>query len=88
METTDSTSYATEIYIDRSKIRGKIRSGVAVYTDKMLVRQCKYRLQDCCSNNQAEQVAILKSLEQLPTLADQNSRTVAIYTDSEVTLPH
>ena len=25
-------------------------------------------------------------MEQLPTLADQNSRTVAIYTDSKVTL--
>ena len=59
---------------------------MAIYMDKILVRQCKYRLQDCCSNNQAEQIAILKSLDQLPTLADQNSRTVVIYTDSKVTL--
>ena len=86
METTDSTSYATEIYIDGSKIGGKVGAGVAIYTDKMLVRQCKYRLQGCCSNNQAEQIAILKSLEQLPTLADQNNRKVTIYTNSKVTL--
>jgi len=54
METTDSTSYATEIYTDGSKIGGKVGAGVAIYTEKMLVRQCKYRIQDCCSNNQVE----------------------------------
>jgi len=54
--------------------------------DKRLVKQYKYRLQNHCSNNQAEQIAILKSLEQLPSLADQTNRFVAIYTDSEVTL--
>jgi len=59
---------------------------VVIHTDKMLVRKCKYRLHDCCSNNQAEQTAILKSLEKLLTLADQNSRTVATCTDSKVTL--
>ena len=50
------------------------------------MKQYKYRLQNHCSNNQAEQIAILKSLEQLPSLADQTNRFVAIYTDSEVTL--
>ena len=65
METSDSISYATEIYRDGSKIGGKVGAGVAIYTDKTLVRQCKYKLQDCCSINQAEQIAILKSLELL-----------------------
>jgi ribonuclease HI len=50
------------------------------------VRQYKYRLQNHCSNNQAKQIAILKSLEKLPSLADQTNRIVAIYTDSNVTL--
>jgi len=59
---------------------------VSIYTDKMLVRKCKYKLHDYCSNNQAEQIAILKSLELLPTLEDHNTRAVAIYTDSKVTL--
>jgi ribonuclease HI len=54
--------------------------------DKTLVRKCRYKLQDCCSNNQAEQIAILKSLELLPTLKDLNTRMVAIFTDSKVTL--
>ena len=86
METSDSISYATEIYTDGSKIGGKVGAGMAIYTDKTLVRQWKYKLQDCCSNNQAEQIAILKSLELLPTLDGHNPRTVSIYTDSKVTL--
>jgi chromosome segregation and condensation protein ScpB len=36
--------------------------------------------------SQAEQIAILMSLEQLPSVADQTNRIVAIYTDSNVTL--
>jgi len=50
------------------------------------MRKYKYRLQNHCSNNQAEQIAILKSLEQLPSLADQTNRIVAICTDTKVTL--
>ena len=50
------------------------------------MRQCKYRLQTCCSSNQAEQIAILKSLEQLPNLEDLGSRIVALYSDNRVTL--
>jgi ribonuclease HI len=70
----------------RLRIKGANSSGVAIYKDKTLVRKCKYTLKDCCPNNQAEQIAILKSLELLPTLKDHNTRTVAIYTDSKVTL--
>ena len=86
LETSDSISSATQIYTDGSKIGGKVGAGVAIYTDNTLVRQCKYKLQDCCSNNQAEQIAILKSLELLPTLDGHNPRPVAIFTDSKVTL--
>jgi hypothetical protein len=86
MDTSAQTTYFTEIYTDGSKVGGKVRAGIAIFSDKSLVRQCKYRLQICCSNNQTEQVGILKSLEQLPYLEDLRSRTVAIYTDSQVTL--
>jgi ribonuclease HI len=86
METTDLITHPTEIFTDGSKIGDKVGAGVAIYTDKRLVSQYKYRLQNHCSNNQAEQIAILKSLEQLPSMADQTNRIVAIYTDSKVTL--
>jgi ribonuclease HI len=86
METSDSISYATQIYTDGSKIGGKVGAEMAIYTDKTLIRPCKYKLRDFCSNNQADQIAILESLELLPTLDGHNPKTVAIYTDSKVTL--
>ena len=86
MEIRDSTPYSSEIYSDRSKIGDKVGAGAAIYVDRVLKRQCKYKLQNCCSNNQTEQIAILKSLEEPTCLSDHNGRTVAIYTDSKVTL--
>jgi ribonuclease HI len=62
MEVSDSTPYSTEIYTDGSKIGGKVGAGAAIYVDQVLKKQCKYKLQNCCSNSQAEQIAILKSL--------------------------
>ena len=46
----------------------------------------KYKLQSCFSNNQAEQIAILKALKQLPKLDDPKDRIAAIFIDSKVTL--
>jgi len=43
-------------------------------------------MQNHCSNNQAEQIAILNALEQLLSLPDQIDRTVTINRDSKVTL--
>jgi kelch-like protein 2/3 len=86
MEIRDSTPYSTEIYTDGSKIGGKVGAGAAIYVDQVLKRQCKYKLHNCCSNNQAEQIAILKSLEELTSLSDHSERTEAICTDSKVTL--
>jgi ribonuclease HI len=45
----------------------------------------KYRLNGRCSNNQAEQLAILKSLENLQNL-ETNERTVIVLTDSRIAL--
>jgi ribonuclease HI len=86
LETTSLISYPTEIFTDGSKIGDKVGVGVAVYKDKILVMKYKYKLQKHCSHNQAEHIAILKSLENLPTLADQPNRMAAIYTDSKMTL--
>jgi len=86
MEICDSTPYSIQIYTDGSKIGGKVGTGAAIYVDQVLKNQCKYKLQNCCSNNQAEQIAILNSLAELTSLSDHKARTVAIYTDSKVTL--
>ena len=85
-ETTDLITYPTEIFNGGSKIGDKLGAGVAIYTEKRMVRKCKYRIQNHCSNNQAEQVAILKVLEQFLSLPHPTNETVAINTDSKVTL--
>jgi ribonuclease HI len=85
-EISDSTTYSIEIYLDGSKIGGKFGAGAALYMDRVLRRQCKYKLHNICSNNQAKGIAILKSLEELTSLSDHNDRKAAIYTDSKVTL--
>jgi hypothetical protein len=82
----DSTPHCTEIYTDGSKIGDKVRAGAAVYVDRLMKRQCKYKLHNCCSNNQAEQIAISKSLEVPTYLSDHNGKTVTVYTHSKVTL--
>ena len=47
----------------------------------------KYKLADKCSNNQAEQIAILKALETLSKLHIRTEeRIISIYTDSQITL--
>jgi hypothetical protein len=38
METTNLITYSTEIFNDGSKIGGKVGVGVAIYTEKRLVR--------------------------------------------------
>jgi ribonuclease HI len=85
-DTNEQIMYPIEIYTNGSKDGGKAGAGVAIYSKKQLVKQSKYKLQNCCSNNQAEQIAILKAQEQLPQLDVPADRIVAIFTDSKVTL--
>jgi len=82
-ETSELTTYPLEIHTDGSKDEGKVGAGVVIYSNKQLAAQCKYKLQNCCSNNQVEQIAILKALEQIPQLGDPTDKIVAIYTDSK-----
>jgi len=80
LETADLITYPTEIFTDGNKIGDKVMAGVAIFSEKRLVRNCKYRLQNHCSSNHAEEIAILKALEQLLSLPDQNKGPVPIYT--------
>jgi ribonuclease HI len=79
-ETSELTTYPIEIYTDGSKDG----AGAAIYSNKQPVKPCKYKLHDCCSNNQAEQIAILKAPDQLPKLEDPTGRKAAIFTESKV----
>jgi len=76
------------IFTDGSKIGGKVGAAVVIIKDDIVLHQSKYKLHERCSNNQAEQVAILKVLEQIQSLqlAEDAEKIVLVNTDSKVTL--
>ena len=78
---------AINIFTDGSKIGGKVGAATVIIKDN-LVHQSKYKLHERCSNNQAEQVAIQKALQQLRQLPimDDKAKTVVVNTDSRVAL--
>jgi len=51
------------IFTDGSKSEQGVGSGIATFTGKVFAEQLKFKLDDRCSNNQAEQLAIVKALE-------------------------
>ena len=58
-----------QIYTDGSRNEQGIGSGVAIFSGKELVTKLKYKLDNGCSDNQAEQLAIANALEALETTA-------------------
>jgi ribonuclease HI len=86
-EVEDSSTYTTEMYTDGSKIGDNIGAARIIYVNGKMVHQLKFKLRGHCSNNQAEQIAILKVLEKLEERQDgqDNDKRVAIYTDSKIT---
>ncbi|KAJ4430831.1 hypothetical protein ANN_19422 [Periplaneta americana] len=87
-DTKPNEDYAYEIYTDGSKSSEGVDSGVAVFFGGDLVQQSKFRLHGECSNNQAEQFAILKALHIVNDLQLQHNtpKTASLYTDSKITL--
>jgi len=87
-EKCEEREYAVGVCTERSKSSNCVGSGIAEFMNKHLTFQLKYKLADRCSNNQAEQLAIAKSLEEIQNLSylQGNQRSVAIHTDSKITL--
>jgi ribonuclease HI len=86
-EVENSSIYTTEVYTDGSKIGDNVGAAGIIFVNGKLVHQLKFKLYGHCSNNQAEQIAILKVLEKLEELKDgqDNVKCAAIYTDSKIT---
>ena len=82
------TKTKTKIFTDGSKSEQGVGAGVAIFRGTELVTQLKYRMDSRCSNNQAEQLAIVKALQALKSLNtdDYSQRTAAVIIDSRVAL--
>jgi len=79
----DSTHYI-HAYTDGSKNEADIGSGTAI-SFSSLKTTLKYGLNERCINNQAEQMAILKAMEYIQHLKEEE-KTVLVYTGSRITL--
>jgi len=77
-----------QAYIDGSKYEQSVGSGATVFIGKKIVAQIKLKLDIRYSNNQAEQLAIIKALEAIGSIhtTDINPRTATMFTDNRYTL--
>jgi ribonuclease HI len=77
-----------QIYTDGSKYDNGVGAGIVIIIERKLQQQLKYKLHNNCSNNQAEQMAIMKAIEAIENIHIRGSsrRTTTIYTDSRVTI--
>ena len=76
------------IFTDGSKVGGKVGAAAVIIEDDIVLHQSKFKLHDRCSNNQAEQIAILRALEQIQNLqlTEDAEKISVVNTDSKVTL--
>jgi ribonuclease HI len=84
----DGEEQLWHIFTDGSKSEQGVGSGVAVFTGTVLIEQLKFKLHNRCSNNQAEQLAIVIALEVIQTQQENSNedRKAVMYTDSKITL--
>jgi len=77
-----------QIFTDGSKSEQGVEAGIAIFIQSKLTQQLRYTLYNRCSKNQAEQLAIVKTLETIKKsqINDNVSKTVRVNTDSRITL--
>jgi ribonuclease HI len=62
-----------------------VGAGLAIYKYAVLINSLKYKLNNRCTNNQAEQLAIQKALQHMVNIQAE-VKEATIYTDSRLTL--
>jgi ribonuclease HI len=74
-----------QIFTDGSKSEQGVGAGVAIFKSGTHIKSLKYKLNKRCTNNQAEQLAILRAVDYTENLQTED-KTATIYTDSRMTL--
>jgi len=72
------------IYTDGSKTDKGVGSGIAIFESGQYIKSIQRRLNKKCTNNQAEQLAILTALQYIET-TQRTDKKITIYTDSKLT---
>jgi len=86
--TEQQDEHTIKIFTDGSKSEHGVGAGIAIFIQSKLAQKSRYTLHSRCSNNQAEQLAIVKALDKLGKLDinDNIPRTATVHTDSRITL--
>ena len=87
-EAKDYKDPTVQAYTDGSKGGRGVGSGAAIFIGKKIVAQIKFRLDSKFSDNQAEQLAVIKALEATESIntRENSPRTATVLTDSRTTL--
>jgi hypothetical protein len=77
-----------QVYTNGSKQEQGIGSGAVIFKGSEMIAKLQFKLDNRCSNNQAEQLAILKEVEKLEVLNRRsiNQLSTIIFTDSRISL--
>ena len=83
---TEPEEHDLQIFTDGSKTEYGVGAGIAVFIQSKLAHQLRYTLHIRCSNNQVEQLAIVKVLEKIgtPHFNDKIPRSATVHTDGEL----
>jgi len=81
----EDSSHPIQAYTDSSKNDLGLGAGIAIFLDNNLTATLKYRLNGRCTNNQAEQMAILKALEHIQ-YTESGEKSVQVHTDRRITI--
>ena len=88
IEEEDTKNSTVLAYTDGSKSELGVGFGTVIFIGNKIATQIKSRLDSKCSNNQAEQTAVINALNAVATLnvPENIPRTAMVYTDSRIAL--
>jgi ribonuclease HI len=69
IESEEESLHPIQAYTDGSKSELGVGAGVVIFLDNEITKTMQYRLNKRCTNNEAEQMAILKALEYIQLTA-------------------
>ena len=84
-ERDEESLHPIQAYTDTSKCDFEVGAGRVIFLDNNLITTMQYRLNERCTNNQAEQMAILKALEYIQHM-ELDEKIALVHTDSRITL--
>ena len=74
-----------QVFTNGSKSEQGAGAGISIFKSGNLINSLKYRLNERCTNNKAEQLTILRAMEFTENIETED-KTATIYTDSRMTL--